>query len=185
MSLPGFVMDRILGALRKIIAQEHPNLVYAGAWEYVVTSVNGDGTVNGRPTSPLLPLPTLNGVPCGALASGGVCEPTVGATFVVRFANQDGSRFMFVSASTARVATIDATERVEVGASAAEVIIAGGSSGVSRTGDGLSVLMPPGTLDGELDPGGGGGKIPIHDLPMQILNPLPGLITGGTTRVRA
>ncbi len=147
--------------------------------------MNADGTVNGTPTDPLIPLPGMNRIPVGALASGGISAPVVGAKFLVDFVNESGAKYAMISASQARVATLDATERVDVGASSSVVNLGPSpSANVSRVGDGLQVFMPQGLLNGELDPGGGGSKIPIVDMPMQIVNPLPGLITYGNTRAR-
>ncbi len=294
-TLPPSIRDRLLTAIRKIILQECPSLTYAGLWEYVVHSVNDDGSVNGTPTDMAIPLPALNNVPIGALAAGGVSRPSVGSVFLVEFANQHGAKYLLVSAAPVVVtATLDATDSVAVGG-VAPVALGSGSPGspatpavpggnpktatvvgctsgaggfvlvetaapfdfladdtvsitgvtgtteantmaaitlvdathfllqgvafanaytgggsvlditylppparpaqpavapmppskkVARNGDGITVWLPIGVLNGLLDVGGG-TKLTIKNVPMQILNPLPGLIIGGNSRVQA
>ncbi len=179
--------DRILTSLRALILREYPNLSYAGLWEYVVTGQNDDGSLNGQPTDTTIPLPDMNRIPFGALALGGVSNPQIGSRFLVEFGNQDGSKYMVVSVEQARESTIDASEIVNVGSSdTGEVVMADGSRDVSRNGDGITVWFPTGLLNGTLvsDPNPPGTHIPIVDMPIQLLNPAPGIITGGQTRVR-
>ncbi len=294
-TLPPSIRDRLLTAIRKIILQECPSLTYAGLWEYVVHSVNDDGSVNGTPTDMAIPLPGLNDVPIGALAAGGVARPTVGTTFLVEFANQHGAKYMLVSAApVVETATLDATDTVNMGPTAPvnlgsgspgspatpaipagnqktatvvscasgagglvlvetaapfdfladDTVSIGGvvgtteantmaaitlvdpthfllqgipfvnayssggevldmsyaptparpaqpatdptppSKNVARNGDGITVWLPVGMLNGLLDVGGG-TKLTIKNVPLQVLNPLPGLIIGGNARVQA
>lgn len=293
-TLPPNIKDRFLTAIRKLILQECPSLTYAGLWEYAVTSVNSDGSVNGTPTDAAIPLPALNSVPIGALAAGGVSAPTVGTAFLVEFANQHGAKYMLVSAApVVETSTLDATATVNMGPTAAVNIGSGdpgqpavpatpagnpktatvtncvsGTSGfvevvttenaflngdtvsitgvvgtteantmapiividsthflldgvpfanayssggsaldatyiptparpataavppsppskrVARNGDGITVWMPVGLLNGLLDVGGG-TKLTIKNIPLQIVNAIPGLIVGGNTKVMA
>lgn len=117
--LPPNIRDRFLSAIRKLILQECPSLTYAGLWEYAVTSVNSDGSVNGTPTDSTIPLPGLNNVPLGGLAAGGTSVPTVGTNFLVEFGDQDGSKYIVTSvAPTVKDATIDAFVSVNMGPTA-------------------------------------------------------------------
>ncbi len=189
MTLPGFLRDRFLSAIRRVIAAEFPQLAYAGLWEYAVTSVNDDGTINGMPTDATITLPAMNRVPLRALACGGLSEPTVGSRFLVEFGNMDGTKYACVGVDpTVRVATIDATGTVSMGVQA-PCNLGPGEDEIARNGDSITVWFPQGTLAGDLTPEGGGPVIKIPTAndpgPLQILNPAPGLIVGGTSRVRA
>lgn len=182
--IPPNVKDRMLTAIRKLIAQEFPQINYVGIWEYAVTSVNQDGSVNGSPTNDMIPLPALNNVPMGSLAVGGTSVPTVGLRFLVEFLNEGGAKYLVISCDpTVRSSTIDATDTVTIDAPAVN-LGPSPSKDLARIGDSITVYMPMGLLNGLLDIGDG-TKIAIKDLPMQIVNALPGLITGGTLEVQA
>jgi hypothetical protein len=179
-------VDRILEPLRALIYDEVPGLGLLGLWEYSVTGVNADGSVNGEPTTGIVPLPPLNSVPCGALVAGGVCAPTVGTRFLVEFRNVDGARYAFVSADTlARTVTLDAAETVNVGPSASNPVpLAGGTTKIARSGDQCTAFWPQSvTLTGTLIPPSG-GSVPLVGN-AQILGSVPCLIVYGNEEVRA
>lgn len=137
--LPPNMKDRLLTAIRRIILQENPNLTYAGLWEYTVASTNEDGSVNATATDPTIPLPNMNSIPLASLTDGGVSAPSVGATFLVEFSNLSGCKYAGISASHVDVATIDATDAVNIGPTA-PVNLGSGSPGMAA-----SPAVPGGT----------------------------------------
>jgi hypothetical protein len=176
--------DRIAATIRALILNEVPELVYAATYEYAVTAVRGDGSVDGTCTDPSAGVPDLNAVPMGALACGGVSTPTVGSLFLVDFLNADGTRYAVVSCALVKVATLDASSTVNVGPSASNPVKLGPSPAakVARVGDQITVYWPPGLLNGTLTPPSL-PPVPIVNLPMQILTPAPALITTGNEQV--
>jgi hypothetical protein len=180
--------DRIAATLRAIILAECPGLVYAATYEYAVTSVNDDGSINGTVTDPSIPVPDLNHVPMGALVCGGVSEPTVGTLFLVDFINEGGARYACLSAAPVpRTVTLDATNSVSIGPSASNPIELGPAPAkkLARVGDQLTVYWPEGLLTGSLVPIAGPPAVPIVDVPIQILTPAPALISYGSDKVLA
>lgn len=184
-AMPPNLLDRLATAVRELIRIEFPNLTYDGLWEYVVVSVNDDGTIDGAPTDPTIPLPSMARVPIASLACGGTSKPTAGTTFLVEFFNESGTRYAMVGADAVDVANVDAKDVVNLGPTASVNLGPNPAKSVARTGDGITVFLPTGLLNGLLQPDGPGPppKIPITNLPIQILNPLPGLIVGGNTQV--
>ena len=184
--LPPNVLDRILAALRKLIVQECPQITYEGIWEYSVTSVNGDDTVNGTPTDSTIPLPSLNNVPVGGLALGGTSTPSIGSAFLVEFLNADGSKYVIVSAAPAvSVANVDATDIVEIGTSDTKQVLLGpGLAPVSRLSAGISLWMQGGKLNGLYTPAHPPGPdITIVDRTLNVMNGIPGIVTSGSEKV--
>lgn len=143
--------DRFLAAVRAIIRAELPNLTYLGVWSYTVMGVNGDGTVNAASSDPRAPLPALNNVPIAAGADGSTSVPTVGNECRIEFVNADPTRARVVgNAPTVKVATIDATDTVNVGPSVTDAVRLGsGDAPVARNGDAVAVYFgtPPAQLD--------------------------------------
>lgn len=178
------MIDRDYSALQALIESELPPLAYMGLWEYGVTSVNADGSVNGEPTTDLVPLPSLNMVPARSLAIGGVGTPKVGTLFLVEFRNIDGRSYGFVSVdAVAQTATVDATDTVSVGPTAANPVALGPASAeVARAGDAAFVYWPVGLLNGTFAPTGG-SPTPLVNFPCQVLTPAPCLICYGNDRV--
>ncbi len=181
-------LDRILSDVRKIIRAEFPNLTYLGSWEYSVTGVNADGTVNC--TAPAgTSLPNLNNVAVRSGPEGGTSTPTVGNTCTVRFMNADPTRPAIVgNGALVRVATIDATEQVNVGPSAETVVLAGGSAPVARNADAVAVYF--GTFPVGLQITGNfrvGSPTTAgsFDGTITFVEPAQGLITSGQPRVLA
>jgi hypothetical protein len=172
------VDDRIAAALRAVIRAEVPELTYGALWEYAVTSVNDDGTINGRATAPI-PLPDLNRVPLGALALGGSSTPAIGSSFLVEFVNQSGALgAVFSCAPKVDVSNVDATQTVNVGASA-DVVNLGPSpeKDTARVGDSVTCFFPLGVLTGTL------GGMPFTG-PLQITTPASGVVTSGRLEVQ-
>ncbi len=171
------VADQIAVSIRALIRDEFPQLTYSTTWEYAITSANADGTVNGVATSPI-PLPPLNNVPIASLVLGGVCAPVIGSNFLVDFINQDGARYAVISAEAARVATVDASESIEVGESATVKLGPEGAQPVGREGDKVTVFFPVGILTGTLNGSPYTGRL-------SILSPTSGIVTSGAERVHA
>ncbi len=140
-------IDRFMNPIRRIIRDEVAQLTYLGTWEYAVNSVNDDGTVNVTATSPSCPLPSLNNVAQASGTEGGTSTPGVGKMCNVRFINGDPTRYVVVgNQSLVKVATIDASETVAIGASVSNaVVLAGGDAPVARMGDACTVYFPIGT----------------------------------------
>lgn len=179
--------DRIMGSLRKIIAAEMPNLAYGAIWEYSITSVNGDGTVNGRPTDSAIQLPPLSNVPFTPRASGGTSKPTVGNSFLVEFLNFSGTKYGIVSANPlVQESNMDAKKTVFMGLSSSEPVEIGPdpSNELARNGDSITIWFPRGVIDGDVTLPNG-SKVHFGPTEIHLLNPCPGLISGGTSRVRA
>lgn len=183
-------LDRFLAPIRAIIRQELPRLAYLGTWEYRVLGVNADGTVNATATDPGAPMPNLNNLPIRPGPEGGTSLPSVGNTCDVRFINGDPTRPRVVgNAALVRVATIDASETVNVGGSVSEaVILAGGDSPIARNTDAVAVYfgVPPIAIkcQGTFTPGtplqGG-----TFDGDVTFPTPATGMITSGQDRVQA
>src|ERR1700733_11647894 len=91
--------DRLMQAIRQIIRAEMAQLVYGGGpYEYTVSGVNGDGSVNALPTDPTLTLPAITNVPMRSSTLGGTSKPTPGNRCLVEFVNQDSTRPIIVGA---------------------------------------------------------------------------------------
>lgn len=177
-------LDRIKEPLLAIIHDEMPGLGYLGLWEYAVTSVNADGSVNGETTGSI-EVPALNSIPVGALVSGGVSSPVVGSTFLVEFRNIDGARYAFVSVDPiVQTSTLDASGAVNLGPTAsAGVVLAGGTNGVARSGDQCQVQWPMGLLNGNVVVGS--TTTVVVNTPIYFLTPVPALITYGNEEILA
>lgn len=176
--------DRILDTVKALILDEMPGLTYMGLWEYSVTRVNGDGTIEGAPTDARIPLPPLGSVPIAALAAGGVSEPVPGALFLVEFHDIDGSRYGMISCSSVvKTATLDAVDGVSLAPSASSPLRLGpAEKAVARVGDQIQVFWPLGLLNGVFTPTGG-SPVTLTDVPIQLLTPAPALITYGNDGV--
>ncbi len=183
-------MDRFLGDIRKLIRAELPNLTYLGTWEYAVQGVNGDGSINATPTDPRAPVPPLNMIPIAAGPDGSTSTPTVGKTCTIRFINGDPTRPRVVgNQPIVKIATIDATDAVNIGASVSDAVtLAGGNAPISREGDAVAVYFgtPPAELDiqgsftigSPSTAGSFTGKITMS-------KPACGVITTGAAKVQA
>lgn len=136
-------LDRFLGAIRTLIRSELPNLAYLGTWAYTVVGVNGDGTVNATIEDPTGKMPaSLNNLSISAGADGSTGAPTLGNTCHVRFINGDPTRPTIVgNQALVRVATVDASDTVNVGPSADSVVLAGGNAPIARDGDAVAVYF--------------------------------------------
>jgi hypothetical protein len=108
--------DRLLTAIRAMIRAELPTLTFLGTYEYTITAVNGDGTLDCTPTDPTIPLPAGNGWPMRSCVCGSTATPTVGNRCLVTFANGDPSRPIVVGNDPiVQVAVVDASEEVDIG----------------------------------------------------------------------
>lgn len=182
------ILDRLLTAIRQIIRQELPRLSYLGTWEYAVTGVNADHTVNCTSSDASAPLPNLNNVPIRSGPEGGTGTPTAGHFCYVRFVNSDPTRPVIVgNAALVKTATLDATDTVAVGSSVSNaVILAGGNAPVARSGDAVTVYFgaSPLAIIGTLTP-------PLPTVPgtfvgtLLIPTPATGVITTGQPKVLA
>ena len=178
-------IDRIREPLIALIHDEFPGLGYLGLWEYVISSVNADGSVNGQTTA-TVEVPPLNNVPIGALVAGGVSNPTVGTTFLVEFRNIDGARYAFVSVDAlVKTATIDANTSVNIGPTAKNpIVLANGTKQKARSGDQLTCFWP---LDMTITVGTltltAGGTLPLAGYGVQLLGTIPALIVYGNEDV--
>lgn len=183
-------MDRFLSAIRSMIRAELPNLAYLGTWEYSVVGVNADGTVNATIVDPKAPFPSLNNIPVRSGPDGSTATPSMGRTCDVRFVNGDPSRPIIVgNQSVVKIATIDATDTVNVGPSVSNaVVLAGGDAPVARDGDAVAVYFgtPPAMLNVQ-------GSFAVGS-PTQsgsfsgtitMATPACGVITSGNPRVQA
>ena len=164
--------DRIAETIRLLILHEVPELVYAATYEYAVTEVRADGSVDGRCTDAGCMMPDLNAVPYGALVCGGVAEPAVGSLFLVDFVNADGARYVVVSASPlVHTATVDATERVDIAPSSRVNLGPTPSADLARVGDRITAFWPVGLLNGTLATVP--TPTPVVNTPIQMLTPAP------------
>lgn len=177
--------DRIAATMRALILRELPELVFAATYEYAVTAVHADGSIDGTVTDAGTLMPDLNRVPFAALVCGGVSQPTVGTLFLVDFVNADGARYAVVSASpTVRTSTLDAEGTVNVGPSAGKVNLGPApSQDLARVGDRLTVFWPVGLLNGTLATAP--TPTPVVNVPIQMLTPAPALISYGNAEVQA
>lgn len=181
--------DRLLSSVRAMILAEFPGLTALGLWEYEVADVTDDGLISALPTSVDTPLPSLTNVSVRAMASGGVSNAAVGAKFLVEFRDYDNGSYAAISVeATVTKATLDASETVAIGPTASNPVELGPSpsKSVSRNGDGITVFMPMGFLNGVLviAPGPPPVTIPLVNVPINIVTPAPGIVTGGTDKVR-
>lgn len=135
-------LDRFMSAIRALIRSELPRLKFLGTWEYSVSGVNGDSTVNAAPTDADAGLPALNNLSIVSGPEGGTSAPTPGNLCYVRFINGDPTRPVIVgNQALVRTSTFDATETVNVGPSADTVVLAGGDAPVARDGDAVAVYF--------------------------------------------
>lgn len=158
--------DRLLTAIRAIVRAEFPAFTFAGTYEYTVSGVNGDGSINGVPTDPSITLPALNNIPLRPSTVGGTAKPTTGNKCLVRFVNQDPTRPIVVgNDALVNTVTIDASQTVNIGPSVSQaVVLAGGTAPAARLSDAVVVFFgsspitiaglvtgaPPGALTGTL-----------------------------------
>lgn len=151
MSIPAEpnALDRFMGAIRKLIREELPRLSYLGTWEYAVSGINDDGTVNAVVTDASTPVPaSLNNLPIYSGPEGATATPTTGNLCYVRFINGDPTRPVVIgNQSLVKVLNVDATDTVNIGASVQNaVILAGGDAPVARDGDAVAVYFPAGSI---------------------------------------
>lgn len=181
-------LDRLLESVRAIIRQELPYLKMLGTWEYRVSGVNGDDTINASPTDESAGLPPINNMALRAGPDGSKSTPTIGNTCDVRFINGDPTRPAVVgNGALVRTVTVDATDTVSIGASVSNaVVLAGGSAPIARMGDAVTVYFPlaPMLITGILTPG-------VPPVPgtftgtLTIAQPATGVITTGQPKVVA
>lgn len=149
MTAPPTTLDRTVSAMRSLVLSFLPQLVYWIVHEYRVEESDGI-TFSGTPTdasfSPQLPTQ----VPYSPALAGSSCIVPVGTLAYVAFANADPSRPVLVrfAATLPTSARIDATGKVIVGPSAAEVDVGRADAIVVRDGDTISIT-----------PGNGAGPV--------------------------
>jgi hypothetical protein len=129
--------DRLLRSMREIVLTFFPRERFRGWYEFTVTAQN-DNHVDLRPTSVSEGLSDIPSVPFRAGTPGGKGELQVGSRVLVSFINGDQSRpFLgFVEGPDGGGfiplnAALDASQKVEIGASAQTVEIAGGAQFVA------------------------------------------------------
>jgi hypothetical protein len=123
-------LDRILLYLRQLIRAEFPRLTFLGIYEYAVQSVLSGGAAYAiSPTDPSISLPGSNNVPLRL--SCATATLAAGSLVLIMFVNGDPSRPFIVSgAPTPTNQTIDALTQLNLGPSAASVVLAGGGDTV-------------------------------------------------------
>lgn len=134
--------DRIVAAIRALIALEFPRLRFLGVYEYVVQAASV-ATVDVAPTDTTIGLPSLSGLPLSSSILGeAVSGAAVGAVALVQFVNGDPGRPEVVSLSLpSKNSTVDATGTLSLGPSATLVKLAGGTAPVARRGDAVTVYL--------------------------------------------
>jgi hypothetical protein len=137
--------DRLLVAIRALVAAEFPTLTYAGIYEYTVQSATAT-SIDAAPADTSIGLPAISGarLKSGVLAEG--CVAVVGATCLVEFVNADPTRPVVVSVGSIVDGTIDATADLEFGPSAAIVALGAAESPVARVGDACVLYFDGSTL---------------------------------------
>ena len=180
---PPSAMDRLLASLRAIIRAELPQLTFFGSYEYSIQGA-GPSTVDVQPTDTTIGLPTLTSVPLrSSLLGSVVTTQAIGGLALIRFVNGDPSRPVCTSITTIpEQATIDATGVINIGPSAAKVVLAGGTQGVARVGDSVTIFLAPGSyVTGTMTPVSG-SPVPFVGT-LSVVNGMSGIIGSGSPNV--
>jgi hypothetical protein len=179
--------DRLLTAIRDLIRSEVPTATFLGLYEYTVTG-STPTTIDCQPTDPTIPLPSLNGIPIGSLSDGGVGQPTTGNRCLIEFLNGDPTRpVVLFNDPPVQTATIDATQEVIIGPSAANPVLIGPGASLqaARVGDQSTCFFPPGVWGpgSILQPPGSVPPISLAGSPAVINTSVSGVITTGNDAV--
>ena len=163
-TLPGLSGDRLKRAISAFVRELFPNIDYFRPYVYVVLAWDESSqTGDLQPSTGSAGMPPLSKCPH---RFPGKFKLTAGQEVVVQFDNGDPTRY-FISHLGAQLpakSSLDATDEVDIGASASSVKLAGGSDvvvsaalGVGRVvryGDPI-VFAPPGNGIVSLPPAGG------------------------------
>lgn len=180
--------DRFVHPIRAIVREEVAALKYLGTWEYSIAGVNeGDTiTVNVTSTDPTSPFPSINNVAIRSGPEGGTSSPTPGNLCYVRFINGDPARPVVVgNEAIVNIATLDATDTVNVGPSVSNaVVLGGGNAPVARFADAVTVYLPktPLTCKGTVF---GGTPVGSFEGTISLTKSATGIINAGNPKVLA
>lgn len=183
--LPPTILDRLLTSIRALIRAEMPTSTFEAVYEYTVTN-STPTTLDCQPTDPSLPLPTLNGIPIGSLSESGLGQPDNGALCLIEFANGDPTR-PFVSGLNPmnKTVTIDASQLVNIGASASNPIMIGPGpyQDAARVGDSGQIFFPVGYVTGVAVLSATPFSLTLTMVPCYIVTPAPCVIVSGQEMV--
>jgi hypothetical protein len=173
-------LDRLLASFRAFVEATLAQLRYLGTYEYSVVA-SGPNTVDVTPVDPGIGLPAMTKVPLRSGLLGQTVTASPGSLATIRFVNGDPSRPICTGLLGTPISwAVDASGQVNVGPSAVKIAFAGGSLGIARVGDSVTIFFPPGCyVTGTLTLGG--SVVPIASL--SIVNGLGGFISLGSPNV--
>lgn len=178
--------NRLVAALRALVAELAPAAIYSGDWEYIVQSQSGayaDLTPADRSIAlPALPRVRFRGAPgvAGTVAVG--CRVLVrfinsdpGRPYIAAVEGADGGGFVPVSLR------VDASSIVRVGESAEDVELGDGAARVLRDGEAVSITATGAVVSG------GSGSITVRGTISRdtAVAFVPGAPPTGYSRVKA
>jgi hypothetical protein len=129
------LFDRLLLAISQIIRGELSELSFLGTYEYSVDVVNGDGTIDGKPTDPTVSLPPISHAKLRPGLLGETVTAAQGAVCRVVFINGQPSRPEVVGF----LGQTNATSEIDAGT----LSLCGGGPPLARVGDSVVVYFPP------------------------------------------
>lgn len=129
-------IDRILASFESLVALFTRRLPAAFVWSYSVESAT-ETSFSGRRLSPDCPFDDMPEIPLMPGIAGAGIRPAVGSIALVAFVDGDPGKPRVVGwdQQVPLSVTIDASEKLRAGPSAAAVEIAGGGPAVARVND--------------------------------------------------